>query len=62
MVIAVILLFMGASGVSSISVDENNNQKPISRGWLYVGGSGPGNYSTIQSAIAAASAGDTIFV
>ncbi len=29
---------------------------------LYVGGSGPGNYTTIQSAIFAASAGDTVFV
>ena len=29
---------------------------------LYVGGSGPGNYSTIQSAIDAANPGDTIFV
>lgn len=31
-------------------------------GWLYVGGGGPGNYTTIQSAINAASNGDTIFV
>jgi nitrous oxidase accessory protein NosD len=29
---------------------------------LYVGGSGPGNYTTIQSAIDAASNGDTIYV
>jgi parallel beta-helix repeat protein len=29
---------------------------------LYVGGSGPGNYSTIQAAINAADAGDTVFV
>lgn len=29
---------------------------------LYVGGSGPGNYSTIQDAIDDASAGDTVFV
>lgn len=34
----------------------------MGRGWLYVGGDGPGNYSTIQNAIAAASTGDTIFV
>jgi len=31
-------------------------------GILYVGGSGPGNYSTIQDAINDARAGDTIFV
>ena len=35
---------------------------PTPSGWLYVGGGGPGNYSTIQSAINAASAGDTVFV
>ncbi len=29
---------------------------------LYVGGTGAGNYSTIQSAIDAASSGDTVFV
>lgn len=29
---------------------------------LYVGGSGPGNYTTIQSAIDAAADGDTVFV
>jgi len=29
---------------------------------LYVGGSGPGNYSTIQKAVNAASDGDTVFV
>ena len=30
--------------------------------WLYVGGSGPGNYSTIQAAVDAAIDGDTVFV
>lgn len=34
----------------------------MNRGWLYVGGSGPGNYSTIQSAIDVADPGDTVFV
>lgn len=29
---------------------------------LYVGGSGPGNYTTIQSAINESSNGDTVFV
>jgi nitrous oxidase accessory protein len=37
-------------------------QPAATTGWLYVGGGGPGNYSTIQSAINAASNGDTIFV
>jgi parallel beta-helix repeat protein len=36
---------------------------PVSRGnTLYVGGSGPGNYSRIQDAINASSDGDTVFV
>ena len=39
--------------VSSVGFDGNT---------LYVGGSGPGNYSTIQSAINDASEGDTVFV
>jgi nitrous oxidase accessory protein len=42
-----------------------NTMKPIqtSRGtWLYVGGSGPGNYTKIQDAIDNASDGDTIIV
>ncbi|MCX6661222.1 MAG: hypothetical protein NTY91_01585 [Euryarchaeota archaeon] len=30
--------------------------------WLYVGGSGPGNYTTIQAAVDAATDGDTVFV
>lgn len=30
--------------------------------WFYVGGNGPGNYTTIQSAIDVASPGDTVFV
>ena len=34
----------------------------VSRKTIYVGGSGPGNYSKIQSAIDNASEGDTIFV
>jgi parallel beta-helix repeat protein len=35
---------------------------PFARGILYVGGSGPGNYTTIQAAITAAIAGDTVYV
>lgn len=35
---------------------------PVYGNILYVGGSGPGNYTTIQSAIDSASDGDTVFV
>ena len=61
--IGIILLFIGTCLVPSIA---NKIEKPnlvTSRGnWLYVGGIGPGNYTTIQSAIDASSDGDTIYV
>ena len=64
MVLAIILLFIGMSVFPSTAV--NTVEKPVipfSRGeTLYVGGSGEGNYSTIQSAINDANHGDTVFV
>ena len=60
--VGIILLFVGTIVIPSTAQDT---QKPIqaSRGnWLYVGGSGPGNYSKIQNAIDNASDGDTVFV
>jgi len=62
LVTGIALLFLGAGVVSGFSINLNNNFQPFGRGWLYVGGSGPGNYSTIQSAVNNASSGDTIFV
>ena len=45
----------------TLTVDRTS--KPLLyRGTLYVGGSGPGNYSTIQSAINDAVDDDTVFV
>jgi parallel beta-helix repeat protein len=41
---------------------EFSAQPAATAGWLYVGGGGSGNYSTIQSAIDASSNGDTVFV
>ena len=56
---AVIVLFIGAGFVPSISSDVTS----LGAGnTLYVGGSGAGNYTTIQSAIDDANAGDTVFV
>jgi len=53
------LLFISGS-VSAIAFMP---APPLSRGdTLYVGGSGPGNYSKIQDAIDAADNGDTVFV
>ena len=39
-----------------------STSKPINGNILYVGGSGPGNYTTIQDAINASVDGDTVFV
>jgi parallel beta-helix repeat protein len=65
-VIGIILLFVGASIVSAFSVTDVTKPKfrtsSNRNNTLYVGGSGPGNYTTIQSAIDAASSGDIIFV
>jgi len=62
-VISIILLCIGANVVTGFHTNSPNNPEPLDRNnWLYVGGSGPGNYTTIQSAINAASPGDTVFV
>jgi parallel beta-helix repeat protein len=62
--VGLILLFIGTSVVPTFNAITTKDPKPIpNRGnWLYVGGSGPGNYTTIQSAIDAANPGDTVFV
>jgi len=69
-VVGIIILIIGASIVSGISGtinylnEKNSRQLTVSfnRGILYVGGSGPGNYTSIQDAIDNVSDGDTIFV
>jgi len=62
--VAVILLFIGMSVVPSTAVQELKDVSTVSfdGNTLYVGGSGPNNYTTIQSAINNASDGDTVFV
>jgi len=65
LVVAVILLFIGMSVVPSTAVQElKEKPSPISfdGNTLYVGGSGPNNYTTIQSAINDAVDGDIVFV
>jgi len=58
----IILVLLGTCIVPTIA-QESETPALASRGeWLYVGGSGPGNYSRIQDAIDTASANDTIFV
>jgi nitrous oxidase accessory protein NosD len=65
LVFGIILLFIGVSSLSSYgqTTEEFNTIQPILKGnILYVGGSGPGNYSKIQDAINDTSNGDTVFV
>ena len=60
--IGIILLFV-ATGIIPAIAQDTEKTLPTSRGnWLYVGGSGPGNYTKIQDAIDNASDGDTVFV
>ncbi len=62
--IGIILLFIGMSISSSTGFNaiERTNTISTNGKTLYVGGSGPGNYSKIQDAIDNASDGDTVFV
>jgi parallel beta-helix repeat protein len=64
LVIGIIFLLVGLnfSSISGIQI-INQTVKPSVRGSiLYVGGSGPGNYSSIQDAINDSNNGDTVFV
>jgi parallel beta-helix repeat protein len=66
--IGIILLFVGMTiaptiNFNTVKAQDTQNYQSSSRGnWLYVGGSGPGNYSKIQDAVENASDGDTVFV
>ena len=55
-------LLIGTVFLTTASGDESNKAVLYSGNTLYVGGSGKGNYSSIQSAIDDASDGDTVFV
>lgn len=56
-------LFLGTCIVPGIAQEPVHRFFPSANGtWLYVGGSGPGNYTRIQDAIDNASEGDTVFV
>ncbi len=62
LVLAIIVLFVGAGVAQSTEMAEKSFKSTIAQGILYVGGNGTGNYSTIQSAINDANPSDTIFV
>ncbi len=67
-VLGIIVIFIGTCVISSMgAIIEKNNNSPLicmnsQETILYVGGSGPNNYTKIQNAIDNASDGDTIFV
>jgi len=62
--VTIMILFFSVSVIQSTgTTDVKQITVPTAKGdTLYVGGSGPGNYSKIQDAIDDASDGDTVFV
>src|SRR5512136_1607414 len=60
--IGIILLFVGVTLAPVIAQDTEKSQPTSTGNWLYVGGSGPGNYTKIQEAINDSRDGDTVFV
>jgi len=63
-VLVVMLLFVGMTiaPTSGIDLGKQSTGVTLGRDILYVGGTGSGNYSTIQEAIDDANNGDTVFV
>lgn len=60
LVFGIFLLFIDACIIPTFALEA---EKQVIRGdWFYVGGSGPGNYSTIQEAVNDTSGGETIYV
>jgi parallel beta-helix repeat protein len=57
-----LLVMMSFTSISGIQINENIIKSSDRGDILYVGGSGEGNYTTIQSAINDAVDGDTVFV
>jgi nitrous oxidase accessory protein len=62
MIVSIVILCIGASSVTANNIQSSLNPQPMGRGILYVGGGGPGNYTSIQEAIDNSTSGDTIFV
>ncbi len=62
LVVGIILLFVGTCIIPGIAQDAKKAQSTSGGEWLYVGGSGPGNYSRIQDAIDNISGETTVFV
>ena len=70
LVFGIIILFLGACVIPAIArnIEKKQDNRAQNMGFnprgnvLYVGGSGPGNYTKIQDAVDDASDGDTVFV
>jgi len=62
LVVSVILLFVGTCITPTIAQNIQTPLPTSRENWLYVGGSGAGNYTKIQDAIDDANIGDTVFV
>ncbi|HWR64308.1 MAG TPA: NosD domain-containing protein [Candidatus Thermoplasmatota archaeon] len=60
--IGIILVFVGTNIIPSTAQIMEKTESTARGNWLYVGGSGPGNYSKIQDAINDSHNGDTVFV
>jgi parallel beta-helix repeat protein len=60
--ICILMMTSIMESVSGSTVVEKTSQSLARSQTLYVGGSGPGNYTKIQDAVDNASSGDTIFV
>ncbi|EMR74701.1 nitrous oxidase accessory protein [Thermoplasmatales archaeon SCGC AB-540-F20] len=60
----IMLLFLGMtiSSTTGINLEKQSTIATLDGNILYVGGSGPGNYSKIQDAINDSSDGDTVYV
>jgi hypothetical protein len=57
-----LFVFMSFTSISGVQINENIIKSSDRGNILYVGGSGPGNYSSIIEAVDDASDGDTVFV
>jgi parallel beta-helix repeat protein len=60
--IGIIILLFGMCVIPTNAKNIEKSQSILKGNWLYVGGSGPGNYTKIQDAVDNASDGDTVFV
>jgi len=58
----IILMFVVTCIIPAVAQNTMKPMPALKGHWLYVGGSGPGNYTKIQDAINTASDGDTVYV